>query len=140
MKARITTLGVVVALLVTAGVVFGHTGSIHVTSDCEQGNVVTAELHADVAQSATWSVSINGSVVDSGTGPGPRDLGPYEAGYKAGTAQLTISFGEESHVAIVEFGDVEQCSQPTPSPTPRRTPGPTPHPTPRPTLPPTDTE
>lgn len=122
-------------LLSLAGVASAHTGAITSDSSCGSGNVVTAHLDANVAAKAEWSVAVNGAVVDSGAGPGPRDLGPYDGGRSAGTATLTITFKQETNVYTTSLKDAPPCPTPTPSPTPRpsHTPTPRAHVTPPPT-------
>lgn len=113
-----TVIGAVLAIAI-AGSASAHTGSIAKSQDCETGTTVTAHLDQNVAASATWTIT--GSVSDSGTGPGPADLGPYDAGFTSGSATLTITFGEESHAYPVEWGAVEDCN-PDPTATPTLTP------------------
>lgn len=96
--------------LAVPSIASAHTGGIGVRHDCDRGSQVVAQLDANVADTATWELLIRGTIVDSGTGPGPADLGPYSAGFKAGDARLTIRYGEEENVYTVDWGVTEPCS------------------------------
>ena len=68
-----------------------------------------AQLDSNVADTATWELLIRGTIVDSGTGPGPASLARTPAGFKAGDARLTIHYGEEENVYTVDWGVTEPC-------------------------------
>ncbi len=98
-----------VAALAVPAVASAHTGGIGIQQDCTYGTRVVANLDQNVADTATWEIKVRGNVVDSGTGPGPRDLGPYAGGHSAGDARLTILYGEEENVYTVDWGATERC-------------------------------
>lgn len=100
-------------LFALAGVASAHTGGIEATQKCDAGNVITAHLNDDVAADSTWTVTANGEPLDQGTGPGPRDLGPY-AFKGEGTATLSITFGEETYTASTELRATVDCQRSTP--------------------------
>lgn len=107
-RLLLATLIALTALGVPA-IASAHTGSIATQQDCSYGTRVIAHLDDNVADTATWVVTIDGTVAASGTGPGPADLGPYPAGYTAGSAKLTITFGEEIHEYTTEWGTTSPC-------------------------------
>lgn len=113
-----------VAVMAVSGIALSHTGGIYPEQNCVYGSRVRAHLDANVAASSTWIVKINGSTVASGTGPGPRDLGPYNAGFSAGNASLTIVFNQEVNTYVTSWRAEAPCATPTPTPTatPRATP------------------
>lgn len=129
-RALVPPVLALVILLLVVGVTLGHTGSIMKSQSCDKGTTITAHLDSNVAASATYQVKINGAVVATGNGPGPKDLGPYGAGFGAGTASLKITFNQEVNTYPIEFGAVAGCATPTPVPTPTATPVVTPTPTP----------
>jgi hypothetical protein len=100
---------VAVAALSVPAIASAHTGSIETQQDCSYGTRVVAHLDDNVADTATWELTINGDVKDSGTGPGPADLGPYVAGHSAGDAKLTIDYGQEKNVYTVSWGKTSPC-------------------------------
>jgi hypothetical protein len=122
MKHKLISLIAGLALVLSfAGVASAHTGSISAVTSQECGVQTTVSAHLDdnVAASATYSLVINGGPPITGTGPGPKDLGPYSVGFAAGSATLTITFGEESNPYTVNFGASKgACATPTPRPTP----------------------
>lgn len=113
-RSAVRRLALVTALCLSAlavpAVASAHTGGIGVRQDCDHGTQVVAQLDDNVADTATWELRIRGTVVDSGTGPGPAALGPYPAGSKAGDARLTIDYGQEENVYTVDWGVTEPCS------------------------------
>jgi hypothetical protein len=88
MRRALSIIAAFVLLGLSAGTALGHTGSISKQQSCEYGTRISAHLDGNVASSSTFEVKINGSLVDSGTGPGPADLGPYDAGFGSGSATL----------------------------------------------------
>lgn len=69
-----------------------HTGGIRHAQNCTSGTIVIAHLDDNVSADRTWSLEVNGVVVEAGTGPGPLNIGPVHVrGRGAGSATLHIS-------------------------------------------------
>lgn len=107
---RIAMGAAIVACLAGEPGASAHTGGITDTQHCDYGTRVTATLDDNVAPTSTWVIRVNGDVLRSGTGPGPRVVGPLNAHTRdAGTATLTIDFGGEHNVYTTTFPAVGRC-------------------------------
>lgn len=94
-----------------------HTGGISNLQDCTYGTKVTANLDDNVSADRSWSITINGVVVDTGSGPGPKSMGPYlVGGYATGSASLRISVGDKDENTYTTSW---QATSPCPKDTPK---------------------
>lgn len=108
----IAIVATIAASALIASPVSAHTGGIQNTQSCDTGTTITAVLDANVADSSTWVVRVNGVQRAHGTGPGPADLGPFHSGPAAGSASLTIDFEGEHHVYFTAWPRITGCNPP----------------------------
>lgn len=118
-----------VGVAMLAGAASAHTGNIVATQDCT-GWTITARLNSDVAESATWVLELNATVLATGSGPGPAEIGPYTGPVTTGSATLRITYRDELNTYSASLPVPGVCATPTPTPSPTPTSTPTPTPTP----------